>query len=397
MLTALCKRSIAGVFVVAGSVWASATAGAATFTGSGVGLISDGPNSSAWVTAGAPRTVSFTVSGMVAPLTDIRVSIDLTHTFAGDLEARLIAPGGTVSFPLFGRVGGTSSTSYGDGSDFSGIYEFVDPAISLENLWSAAAAGTSSTSVIPPGTYATTPIGGAGVTSPPPLTNLVAAFAGLSTAQVNGTWQLQVRDWTLNDTGQVNAASLTLESAPLPVTLASAPRTLRFGASPAVGFGPALPILMSAPASNGATVNVNAAGGLCTISGTNAAQFAVVSDAVTVAAGQTRQLLVQFRPVGSGVRTATLTCPLTATPVTTVSPTALQTTLLGYAGTEPKPNCYDLDGDSTMAATADGLLITRHMLGFTGAAIGQGITLSSPRNSTKKALAFARTQCGLPE
>ena len=52
-----------------------------------------------------PLTIGFAVgSGVTAPLTDIRVSMTLTHTFVGDVEARLISPGGMVSFPLFGRA-----------------------------------------------------------------------------------------------------------------------------------------------------------------------------------------------------------------------------------------------------------------------------------------------------
>ncbi len=373
---------------------AATSLAATTFPGTGPGPIPDGPSSTPTAPT-TPLTISFAVSGVTAPLTDIRVSMTLTHTFVGDVEARLISPGGLVSFPLFGRVGVTTATAFGKSNDLNGTYEFVDPAVTLENLWSVAAALTSSADPIPAGTYATTPVGGAGVTDPPALTNLVAAFAALPTAQVNGTWQLRIGDWTSFDTGTVTAASLTLESAPPPVRLATAPSTLRFGANPAVGFGPALPVLLSAPTANGATaVNVNTAAN-CSITGANAAQFAVVSDAVTVVGGQTRQLLVQFRPVGSGVRTASLNCPLTSTPVTTVSPATVQVALVGYAGEEPKPNCYDLDGNGTAAATVDGLLIVRQMLGITGAAIGQGITLSAPRNSPKKALAFARTQCGL--
>lgn len=395
-LTNCAVRSCRRLLATACIVLAAPVFGAVTFPGTGAGAIPDGstltPSSSM-----APRTLSFAVSGVTAPLTDVRVSITLTHPFLGDLDARLVAPGGAVSFPLFGRVGATTATSYGESNDLNGTYEFVDPVVTLENIWTVASGLFSSTDPIPQGTYATTPVGGVGVTSPPPLTNLIAAFAGLSTAQVNGTWQLEIRDWTNQDTGSVTAASLTLESAPPPVRLATAPSTLRFGANPAVGFGPALPVLLSAPTANGGTVvNVNTAAN-CSITGANAAQFAVVSDAVTVAGGQTRQLLVQFRPVGAGVRTASLSCPLTSSPVTTVSPATLQVALIGYAGDEPKPNCYDLDGNGTAAATVDGLLIVRQMLGITGAAIGQGITLSAPRNNIKKAVAFAKTRCGLPD
>jgi hypothetical protein len=44
---------------------------------------------------GAPRNVTFTVSGMSAPLTGVSVSMTGTHTWIGDLEVTLIASNGT--------------------------------------------------------------------------------------------------------------------------------------------------------------------------------------------------------------------------------------------------------------------------------------------------------------
>lgn len=58
--------------------------------------------------------------------------------------------------------------------------------------------------------------GGAGQTNPAPVTNLTAAFAGLTSGQINGTWTLSIRDGAAIDTGSVTAASLTLRGANCP-------------------------------------------------------------------------------------------------------------------------------------------------------------------------------------
>ena len=62
--------------------------------------------------------------------------------------------------------------------------------------------------VIPPGTYATTEVGDAGVIAPAATTSLLATFAG---AQINGDWTVRVSDCYFSDSTSVTAVSLDIE------------------------------------------------------------------------------------------------------------------------------------------------------------------------------------------
>ena len=86
-----CARLAWVVSCAAGSVHA------ADFVGTNLGAIPD--NNPAGI------DVTFPVSGMSAPLGDVSVSMTLNHTWAGDLEATLIAPNGKARRVLFGRLG----------------------------------------------------------------------------------------------------------------------------------------------------------------------------------------------------------------------------------------------------------------------------------------------------
>jgi subtilisin-like proprotein convertase family protein len=175
----------------------------ATFPGTGVGAIPDGLSGTP-PQFGAPLVINFAVSGVSAPVTSVSASVTLTHTWAGDVDMVLRAPGGTPSLVLVSRIGVQTATSFGSANDYSGTYVFDDTAAGA-NIWTAAA-----TNPIPAGTYRTTAPGGAGQTNPPPVTSLNTTFAGLTPAQANGTWTLSVRDAASADTGSVTAASLTV-------------------------------------------------------------------------------------------------------------------------------------------------------------------------------------------
>ena len=153
---------------------------------------------------GAPLVISFTVAGLTAPLTNVSSNITLTHSFVGDVDMILRSPSGTASLITVSRIGVTTATGFGNGNDYAGLYNFTDSAAG-PNIWTAAA-----TNPVPPGNYRSTQGGGAGQVSPAPVTNLTAAFAGLNTAQINGTWTLSIRDAAGGDTGSVTAANLTL-------------------------------------------------------------------------------------------------------------------------------------------------------------------------------------------
>lgn len=384
---------VRGVASIASAFLLAISASAATFSGTGAGPIPDGGQSTP--SPGLPLNVTFVVSGMNAPLTDIRVSMTFgtTHPWGGDITATLVSPNG-VSFPLFGRIGATSAAGVGYSADLAGTYTFVDPAISTNNIWtaSAAAAASGAGSAILQGTYGATPVGGLGVSNPPALTGLLAAFSALTPAQINGTWTLQMTDVTTNDTGALSAASLTLEDAAPVLQYSYAPYFIHFPMLPVNTQSPAYPVVIFAPATNNAQ-NVGFPANACVMSGANASDFLRLPDPVSIAAGATGQLLVQFRPSGNGNRSATMTC--TAQP-SGVTPAQIIVQLDGAGGDpQPAPNCYDVDGDGVMNPLVDGLFITRLQLGLKGAAAVHDIAFNAPRDTAKKVLGFMVERCGL--
>lgn len=150
------------------------------------------------------RDVTFTVTGLTAPLTDVQVSITGMHPWIGDLDAELRAPGNAATKLLFRQVGGATTTDCADDSDLGGPYVLNDTAPST--IWSGAVAAGSLVPV-PAGSYrAVNPL----MNTATPIT---PAFTGLSTAQINGTWTLRVRDGGEGDVGSITAASLILTGA----------------------------------------------------------------------------------------------------------------------------------------------------------------------------------------
>ena len=57
---------------------------AQTFVGSGTGAIPDAPGAGPY-NYGAPRTISFTVSGLTNNIADVQVGFTGTHSYTGDL------------------------------------------------------------------------------------------------------------------------------------------------------------------------------------------------------------------------------------------------------------------------------------------------------------------------
>lgn len=185
------------------------------FTGTGTGSIPDGTATTP-PAFGAPRTVSFTVSGLLFNVRNVAVSMDLSHSWIGDLEAVLEAPGGSPAVYIFSRVGSLSATGFGDDSDLDGVYTFAD-AQSYGDLLAAAAA-VGGTSVVPSGNYrASSPDGspGGGV-----IGNFSILFAALTPAQAHGTWAWTFRDASLGNTGSVASATLGIGVGPTVTGLA---------------------------------------------------------------------------------------------------------------------------------------------------------------------------------
>ena len=184
--------------------WAGTlSAGAPGFPGTNTGTIPDGNPSG--------RSVQFTVSGLFRPVGNVGISMDLTHTWAGDLSATLISPDGRARLVVFGRLGADRSSSYGDSSDLAGSYLFWDSTV--DNLWQAALA--TGAAAIPTGTYRTLSSG-----SPARSmlggcpTSLRGVFQGLTPEQANGVWTLLMVDAAPPDAGTINSATLYLDMVP---------------------------------------------------------------------------------------------------------------------------------------------------------------------------------------
>lgn len=189
----------------------AAPSGTGAIAGTGGGNIPDGL---AGQVCGAATVVSFAVTGLTQNVHSIEVGVDLTHSFVGDLNVVVAAPGGAPSFTLVSRIGKISTASFGDSSDYGGVYRFTDaaPSAPANNIWTVAtAAGCGAACVIPAGDYRTTAATpAAGQPNPAPFTTLVSAFNGVTPAQANGTWTLSVTDCGSGDTGSVSAATSSL-------------------------------------------------------------------------------------------------------------------------------------------------------------------------------------------
>ena len=178
-----------------------------------LGAIPDGPGTPTLCGSdGAPRNVTFTVSGISGAPTNVEVGMTFgapIHTFVGDVTAVLIAPNG-ASHTLFGYTGSTTAAGCGDSSDLAGPYNFKDSAAAPPSGgWWQAATTAGAAVAIASGDYRSTARGGAGATNPQPPTSINTSFAGVTNA--NGTWTLRLTDGGGGDTGAVSAATLTVD------------------------------------------------------------------------------------------------------------------------------------------------------------------------------------------
>ena len=184
-----------------------------TIAGTGMGMIPPGPGTpTACGPEGPPRDISFTVPTLVGELVDLDVEVTFSpaHTWAGDVTAVLISPGGARRHTLFGRVGAISAASCGQDKRLVGPYIFSDSASPPFGGFWQAASQAGSTTPIQSGSYFATDSGGAGAVSPMPSTSLAATFSGMQSWQMQGTWTLRVTDGSPEDSGGVGAAALRI-------------------------------------------------------------------------------------------------------------------------------------------------------------------------------------------
>lgn len=146
------------------------------------------------------RTFVVPASQFPAGISNVRVTLGLTHTFIGDLKIELIAPNGTTALIMSqpGKGTGTGNLfTYGYSGGLSGTYVFDDAFTG--NLWTAAAL-VADANTLAAGNYFASNATGAKV-------NLSAAFASVPAA---GTWTLRITDNTNQDTGTLNSARIEL-------------------------------------------------------------------------------------------------------------------------------------------------------------------------------------------
>ena len=180
---------------------------ASAFAGNNIGNFGGGfiPDAATSHTNPGVLTLTGTVVGG-GTVADLGVSIDMAHTWAGDLEMTITSPMGT-SVTLVNQVGDTTpapgGSGFGDSSGMSGNYTFRDGGA---DFWAAAAAAGFGTDVAP-GTYAAS---GAN--------NAASALSALNGESADGTWTLTVSDWGGGDTGSIGGWSLL--NVPTPGTAA---------------------------------------------------------------------------------------------------------------------------------------------------------------------------------
>lgn len=139
-----------------------------------------------------------------APVADVYVTVDLAHTWVGDLQMS-VSHGGNTAI-LVDRIGWAGAGA-GDSSNYNGAYRFDSDEAG--DIWLEAGNGTSAYDLAP-GTYDTSdPISGAGNAA-------LDVFDGMDSA---GDWTLSIVDNFNFDTGDVNSWTLGVLPVPEPASL----------------------------------------------------------------------------------------------------------------------------------------------------------------------------------
>jgi subtilisin-like proprotein convertase family protein len=141
--------------------------------------------------------INVPMTGIIVNPSAIVISVNLSHTWVGDVQLELVAPDGTSCY-LMNRIG---NGACGSNSNFNGA-----------NTLNFSSAYTTS---IPTGnTNYNVPAGNFGGSTP----NLASFLTG---KQVNGNWSLRGRDVTMGDLGQISSWSFTIGPGVLPVRIVS--------------------------------------------------------------------------------------------------------------------------------------------------------------------------------
>lgn len=133
--------------------------------------------------------VTITVaSATLGPIDRVRLSLQVAHSFVGDLVVRLRSPGPNARQVLLWNRKGGSAPGLGAGCSATTALTFDDDGVVFTGLPVTA----------PVGTYRPD--------------SALALFAGLAGTDVAGEWQLVIEDQAASDSGHVVCATLTLET-----------------------------------------------------------------------------------------------------------------------------------------------------------------------------------------
>ncbi len=209
-LSAIFAASIVTLLSFAGS----ASAGSFAANPASLGGIPDGFSSPGTCVYGANKDVTFDVSGVTLPITNVAVTLTLSpaHSAVGDLSVVLFSPDGVGNTTLFQKTGAFAPQERGLEANVAGPYTFSDGGAAA---WWLAAAATDTLDPIPSGNYQISYPGGG--PSPPAGDSLLMTpiwasyFAG--GPNPNGTWTLRFRDHCAIGTGSVAAATLDVSPA----------------------------------------------------------------------------------------------------------------------------------------------------------------------------------------
>lgn len=188
-ITAQSQCTGGSTFLGAGTSCVPPTATISNYSGTGVAIAEySATTGGTFVTSTINVPDAFTVA-------DVSVTLDINHTFVGDLIVTLEKDGRIIN--LMDRVGRTDALGFGHGSNLvaGSAYVFEDAGSQTMTLANAA-----NGLEVAAGNFQPEYIGGLAL-------NFKNAFNGVAAA---GTWTLRISDWGPGDTGSLNSWSMNL-------------------------------------------------------------------------------------------------------------------------------------------------------------------------------------------
>jgi subtilisin-like proprotein convertase family protein len=290
-----------------------------------------------------PASSDIIVSGVAGNVSSLRVRLkNVSHTFLSDVDVLLVSPDGR-RFILMSDVGGASSVT-------NRTYT-IDDAATQAFTAASPATGTYRPTNINDGLGGDVWTGGGGASPAPTGTaTLTSTFAG---APANGTWSLLVVDDANGDQGSIGGWDLEVNNTGFPDT----------------AIGNAAGARTFVLTNNGQTTAGAITG---VIGGADFSHYLIVDscNGVSLAPGASCNLVVDFRPTTTGLKTATVTYSGGFSQVVTFTGLAVNPALLTIT-----PSVLQNDG-SRPIGELDTLATTFTIGNSPGTAITSGIAFS---------------------